>query len=113
MPEELPCPAAAARRKRRARRRKRKILPKRRRPLPSAKIFNGAKLAFVMDVSPSFVLAMKRAGYQFTHGHQTTLASALKWRAAFPRFRAYVYLEKGWQNAPKLRLRTEEFVFQF
>ena len=67
------------------------------------RLLNATKLAAAMDVSASFILAMKRAGYRFTNGHQTTLESALAWRAAFPEFRTGFYLQKGWRKQAKLR----------
>jgi len=68
------------------------------------RLLNAKGLAAAMDVSASFILAMKRAGYRFTNGHQTTLESALAWRAAFPAFRTRIYLQKGWKRSRKFRM---------
>jgi hypothetical protein len=44
-------------------------------------------------VSRSFIYAMKRAGYEFTHGKLTTVGSARQWLAANPEFRTTSYFD--------------------
>lgn len=73
----------------------------------ATKLFRHEELAKEMGVGSKFVLAMKRAGYRFTHAHQTTLESALAWRSAFPDFRQGPYLAPKWQKLPKLLSRSE------
>jgi len=56
-----------------------------------------------MGVNRNFITAMKRAGYQFTHGHQTTLNSAMEWRAEFTgEFSSHAHTHEGWETLPKL-----------
>lgn len=55
-------------------------------------LYNGTQLALAMGVHRNYISAMKRAGYKFTHGFQTTLDSAMNWRATHPDFtRSTVY----------------------
>lgn len=70
------------------------------------RLYRNGELARAMGVSRTFIFAMKRAGYTFTHGLQTTLESALAWRAAFPHFRARPYLGPRWRGQTRLRLNS-------
>lgn len=51
------------------------------------KLLNAKQLAEEMSVGATFITAMRRDGYAFEFGHQTTLAHALKWRRGNPAFR--------------------------
>ena len=69
-------------------------------------LYNGVQLAKALGKQATYVTAMKRAGYEFTHGSMTTLESAHLWLATFPQFRANHYLKPGAdERLPKLRLK--------
>jgi hypothetical protein len=51
----------------------------------------GNALAEAMGRHPSYVSAMKSAGYEFTHGTRTLLSDALRWLAGHPDFRSTGY----------------------
>jgi hypothetical protein len=63
-------------------------------------------LAVTMDRHPSYITAMKSAGYVFTHGTRTLLSDALRWLAEHPDFRTTGYYREhrarpdGAQGAP-------------
>lgn len=48
-------------------------------------------LAAALDRHPTYVYAMKRAGYVFSHGNRTLLSHALSWLAKNPSFRSTRY----------------------
>jgi len=52
-------------------------------PLP---LFNGVRLALRLGVSRSYVGAMKRAGFVFSHGRRSTAKAALVWLQEHPDF---------------------------
>jgi len=55
-------------------------------PTRRAGLVNGVGLAAAMNVSRTYVQAMKKEGYKFTHGNLTTVESGLEWKAAHPDF---------------------------
>lgn len=57
---------------------------------------NGKTLAAQLGRSPGYIVAMKSAGYTFSHGTRTLVSDALKWLAEHPDFRATGYR----QNSP-------------
>lgn len=67
-------------------------------------LLNCTRLSELLDKSPSFVTAMKRAGYRFRYeaAARTTLAHALEWIEAHPDFQANDWLTSGWESLPKL-----------
>lgn len=72
-------------------------------------LYNGIQLASALGKSPTYVTAMKHAGYEFTHGTMTTLESAHAWLAAFPQFRACHYLAQGADvRLPNLRQTPDQ-----
>lgn len=66
-------------------------------------LLNCTRLSELLDKSPSFVTAMKRAGYRFRYeaAARTTLAHALDWLETHPEFVAWDYLKPGWERLPK------------
>lgn len=56
-----------------------------------ARLLNGTQLAEQMGKNPGFVSVMKKSGYVFQYGTQTTLAHALAWRKLNPNFRTTSY----------------------
>lgn len=63
-------------------------------------LLNCTRLSQLLDKSPSFVTAMKRAGYRFRYeaAARTTLAHALEWIRGFPRFNPDRYLGSDWKR---------------
>lgn len=59
--------------------------------------YSARGLAWRMNKSETYVHAMKRAGYVFTHGPETTYESAMEWRAEHPEFR----ITKWYLRKPK------------
>ncbi len=56
---------------------------------------NSTRLAEALERSPSYVSAMKAAGYVFTHGNRTLVSDALEWLKANPDFRSTTYCRHG------------------
>ncbi len=54
--------------------------------MSKANLYNATNLAKEVSRSPAFVFAMKKCGYEFTHGRLTTRRSAMDWLAANPDF---------------------------
>lgn len=50
-------------------------------------IYNATQLAKKLGICRDYISAMKKSGFEFTHGMRTTLQSALDWIAEHPDFR--------------------------
>lgn len=55
------------------------------------KLLNTTQLARAMGRSRSYVVAMKRSGYEFSHGMLTTVQHANAWLKKHPTFRSSDY----------------------
>ena len=64
-------------------------------------LLNCNQLAKELDRHATYVYAMKRAGYKFSHGNRTMLAHALDWLQANPDFRSTRYRTVNGQKHPK------------
>jgi hypothetical protein len=70
------------------------------------KLYNSKELAEAMKVHPTYISAMKRAGYQFEYGHQTTPEHAMAWRKANPDFtKTTAYPAKAKKRPSKAKAR--------
>ena len=61
-------------------------------------------LAVAIGVSPTYVSAMKKMGFQFTHAMRCQVSAAMAWLAEHPEFRQEQAYPKKRPNSPHARL---------